>query len=659
MLEHLFVPDAALTVAWALLAGVVAQSLARHLRLPGIILLLAAGVLLGPDGLGLVQPSMLGPALSMLVSFAVAVVLFEGGLNLDLRRLRREATTIRRLVVLGALITGLGGSVAARFLMGWPWILSLLFGSLVIVTGPTVITPLLRRIKVRRSVATILEAEGVLIDPVGAIIAVLALEAVVHTTDPGSGSELTGFALRIGVGALVGVAGGLLLAALLHFRKVIPEEMQNVFALAMVFAIFQTSDAMQHESGIMAVTVAGLIFGNLRSHALRELREFKEQLTLMLIGLLFVLLAADVRVQQVMSLGKAGLLTVVALMVVVRPLNILACTWGTSLNWRQRLFLSWLAPRGIVAAAMATLFAQSLTRAGIPGGEDLKALVFMVIAVTVLVQGLTGGWLARALGLQRPSNQGYVVLGANPLALALADGLGAGGEEIVFVDNNPEHCHEAQERGFKVVFGNGLEERTLLRAEVDTRAGCLGCTTNEEVNLLFVRRVRDDFRGPRVWLARERHESSPGDAMVSRVGAQVLFGEPRELELWSQRLGRNDAEAMTWEKVPTPEVPAEDMENPDAAGDREKTGAQADEAVKNGVDKEEDLHPLEDLPAAVLPLVLLRGRRASPVDESTNPRKGDRLVTAVLVKEQEATAAAMAALGWLPVEKDPEAGSEE
>ncbi|MCZ6651368.1 MAG: sodium:proton antiporter [Acidobacteria bacterium] len=658
MLEHLVVPDAALTVAWSLLAGVVAQSLARHLRLPGIVLLLAAGVLLGPDGLGLVQPATLGPALSMLVSFAVAVVLFEGGLNLDLRRLRREATTIRRLVVLGALITGLGGAVAARFLMGWPWILSLLFGSLVIVTGPTVITPLLRRIKVRRSVATILEAEGVLIDPVGAIIAVLALEAALNTADPGRGSELANFALRIGVGVVVGVAGGLLLAVLLRFRKVVPEEMQNVFALAMVFAIFQTSDAMQHESGIMAVTVAGLIFGNLRSQALRELKEFKEQLTLMLIGLLFVLLAADVRVQQVMALGKAGLLTVVALMVVVRPLNILACTWGTSLNWRQRLFLSWLAPRGIVAAAMATLFALSLSRAGIPGGEDLKALVFMVIAVTVLVQGLTGGWLARALGLRRPSNQGYVILGANPLALALGDGLGGGGEEVVFVDTNPEHCHEAQERGFKVVFGNGLEERTLLRAEVDTRAGCLGCTTNEEVNLLFVRRVRDDFRGPRVWLARERHESSPGDAMVSRTGAQVLFGEPRELELWSQRLGRKEAEERTWEKVPPPEVPAADAENPGAEGHREEPGAQADETVKAGVDKEADLHPLEDLPAAVLPLTLLRGRRASPVDESTNPRKGDRLVTAVLVKEQDTTTATMVALGWLPVEEDPQAGGE-
>jgi len=445
VLEHLVVPDAALTVAWSLLAGVVAQSLARHLRLPGIVLLLAAGVLLGPDGLGLVHPAMLGPGLSVLVSFAVAVVLFEGGLNLDLRRLRREANTIRRLVVLGALITGLGGAVAARFLMGWPWFLSLLFGSLVIVTGPTVITPLLRRIKVRRSVATILEAEGVLIDPVGAIIAILVLEVVLNSADPGGGSELASFAMRVGVGAVVGVVGGLVRAVLLRFRKLVPEEMQNVFALAMVFVIFQTSDAIQHESGILAVTVAGLIFGNLGSKALRELKEFKEQLTLMLIGLLFVLLAADVRVHQVMALGKAGLLTVVALMVLVRPLNILVCTWGTSLTWRQRLFLSWLAPRGIVAAAMATLFAQSLSRAGMPGGEDLKALVFMVIAVTVLIQGLTGGWLARALGLRRPSNQGYVILGANPLALALGDGLGASGEEVVFVDTNPEHCHEAQE----------------------------------------------------------------------------------------------------------------------------------------------------------------------------------------------------------------------
>ena len=206
-----------------------------------------------------------------------------------------------------------------------------------------------------------------------------------------------------------------------------------------------------------------------------------------------------------------------------------------------------------------------------------------------------------------------------PLALALGDGLGAGGEEVVCVDTNPEHFHAAQERGFKVVFGNGLEERTLLRAEVDTRAGCLGSTTNEEINLLCVRRVRDDFRGPRVWLARARHEASPEDAMVSRA----------------------------------------DAESSGAAARPERKGVPAGEIASAAEAKNENLHPLEALPAAVSPLVLLRGRHASPVDETTAPRKGDRLVTAVLAREQENITATRAALGWLPVEENAEAGGEE
>jgi NhaP-type Na+/H+ or K+/H+ antiporter len=661
LLEQLVSADAALTVALALLAGVVAQSLARHLRLPGIVLLLAAGVLLGPDGLGLVHPSSLGSALSMLVSFAVAVVLFEGGLNLDIRRLRREATIIRRLVILGSLITGLGGAVAARFVMDWPWILCLLFGSLVIVTGPTVVTPLLRRIKVRRSVATILEAEGVLIDPVGAIIAVLALEAVLRTSDPGRGSELADFALRIGVGALLGVIGGLLLALLLRVRKVVPEEMQNVFALAMVFAIFQVSDAVVHESGIMAVTVAGLIFGNLRTHALRELKEFKEQLTLMLIGLLFVLLAADVRIEQVKALGWPGLMVVAILMMVVRPINVMASTVGTGMPWRQRVFLSWLSPRGIVAAAMATLFAESLTRAGIPGGEDLRALVFLVIALTVLVQGLTGGLMAQLLGLRRPSNQGYVILGANPLGLALGRGLRLTGDEVVMVDINPEHCHVAEQAGFKVIYGNGLEERTLLRAEVDTRAGCIGCTANEEVNLLFVRHAREDFRVPSLWLARERHDASPGDQMVSRIGARVLFAAPRDLDLWILRLGKGEAEVKAWEKQPDAARAAAPV-GPEAvshaAGD-DSTPLTATAEEPAAEDGDDDEGAPSSLPEAVLPLVLLRGRKAVPADENTSPRRGDRLITATMSRSTESVEPAMTSQGWLPVPMEDEAGGEE
>jgi NhaP-type Na+/H+ or K+/H+ antiporter len=215
-MDHFSLADPALTVALALGTGILAQTLARHLRVPGIVLLLAAGVLLGPDLLDIIQPATLGHALHILVGFAVAVILFEGGMNLKLRRLRREARSIRRLITLGALVTAIGGAIAARFILHWEWTPAILFGTLVIVTGPTVITPLLRRIKVHRRVATVLEAEGVLIDAVGAILAVVALEVAISP----SGSALTFAAwdivLRLGCGTLLGATGGGLIALLLE-----------------------------------------------------------------------------------------------------------------------------------------------------------------------------------------------------------------------------------------------------------------------------------------------------------------------------------------------------------------------------------------------------------------------------------------------------------
>jgi NhaP-type Na+/H+ or K+/H+ antiporter len=620
-MEHLAIPDPALTVALALVAGIVAQTLAHHLRLPGIVLLLAAGVLLGPDGAGLVAPRSLGPALHTVVNFAVAVILFEGGLNLNLKRLAREAVAIRRLVILGSLITGLGGALTVRLVLGWEWIPSLLFGSLVIVTGPTVITPLLRRIKVKASVATVLEAEGVLIDPVGAFIAILALEAVLRTADPAMGSELANFGTRVGVGVLMGLAGGALLGFLLRFHRLVPEGMQNVLVLSVVLALFQTSDWVVKECGILTVTVAGMVVGNLRSQALKDLQEFKEQLTLLFIGMLFVLLAADVRLAEVQALGWPGIAAVLLLMVVVRPLNVALCTWRTTLKARERLFLAWLAPRGIVAAAMATLFAQSLSRAGIPGGDDLRALVFMVIAVTVLVQGLTGGLLARLLGLRRPVNHGYLILGANALGRALAAALQRGGEEIVIVDANPGACRAAEEEGFRVVFGNALEERTLLRAETDTRAACAGSTPNEEINFLFVQRVREEFKVRRLYLALRRHRTDL-DEMIEGAGARVLYGGPHDLNLWAVRLSRGDATVETWR------LSADGGES-EAKEEDAKAGA---------------------LPRELLPLALVRGGKTVPVDEEMNFRQEDRVEFAILKRRSDEALSWLRSRGWVPVE---------
>jgi NhaP-type Na+/H+ or K+/H+ antiporter len=608
--------DPALTVALALAAGMLAQAAAQHLRIPGIVLLLATGVLLGPDALGIVRPATLGPALQALVGFAVAVVLFEGGMSLDLKRLRREARSIQQLVTLGALVTAAGAALAARGILGWSWTNSILFGTLMIVTGPTVITPLVRRIKLRPRVATVLEAEGVFGDAIGAIVAVVALEVAIS---PGRSLALAAWhtVSRLGLGAALGLAGGLALRALLRQEGLVPEGLQSVFSLAAAVALFQGSNALLPESGIVSVIMAGLVVGTSRTRAVSELREFKEQLTVMLIGLLFVLLAADVRLAQVRALGWAGLATVLALMLGVRPLNVLAGTFGSDLSWRERAFVAWLAPRGIVAAAVSSLFAQTLTREGLPGGPDLRALVFLVIAVTVVVQGLTGGLVAGRLGLRRPSNVGYAILGANALGRALAGALRDGGEEVLLIDSNPDACRAAEAEGFRVLHGSGLEPRVQLRAELDIRAGALGATANEEVNLLFARQARKDFKVPRVWATVRRGHLSVDEENVRQLGGHVLFGAPRDVGLWTHRLDQGAAavERWRWTGDGSGELPPDDL---------------------------------------ALPLAVRRGKRALPVDEEADFRRDDEIYLAVAREARARAGDRLRAAGWAAAEPEAE-----
>lgn len=540
---HLINP--ALVVALSLAAGIVAQSLARHLRIPGIVLLLATGALLGPDGADVVRPTTLGDGLQILVGFAVAVILFEGGMSLNIRRLREQAGTIQRLVTLGALITTVGGTLLARAFLGWAWRPSILFGTLVTVTGPTVIQPLLRRVRVTSRLQTILEAEGVFIDAVGALMAVGALEVALGAEETVI-AGLAGFVTRFGVGCAVGAAGGFLLALLLRIERLVPEGLENVFTLSLVLVLFQASSTLQAESGIAAAAIAGIVVGNVRTRVGRELREFKEQLTVMLIGMLFVLLAADVRLADIHALGWPGVWTVLGLMLVVRPLNVLASTAGSDVEGRERVFLSWLAPRGIVAAAVASLFAEEMGAAGIAGGDELRALVFLVIAVTVLVQGLSGGLVASLLGVRRPSDEGYVILDAGPLGQALGRALLATGEDVILLDSNPRHVREAKEAGFRVVYGNALEEHTLQRATLDARAGAVGLTDNEEVNFLFTRRAREEFKVPRAWVALRHAAEGVRPGLVREGGKAVLFGAPRDLGHWADLLQRQEATVEPW-----------------------------------------------------------------------------------------------------------------
>jgi NhaP-type Na+/H+ or K+/H+ antiporter len=593
--------------------GIVAQAAARHLRVPGIVLLLLAGAALGPDGLGWVQPRSLGGGLLLVVDLAVAVILFEGGLNLEIKRLRLEQDAIRRLVTLGAVITMIGGALAVGALFGWPWRRALLFGSLVVVTGPTVVGPLVRELRLRPRVASLLEAEGVLIDPIGAILAVLMLEIAIAS---GSlGSQATDLLLRLGFGALAGVAAGFVMAGLLRVRRLLPEGHENVFVLASVLLLFEACEAVVAHSGLLAVTLAGVVVGNLRTPVDRDLREFKDQLSVLLIGLLFVLLAADVRLDDVLALGWPGVAVVAALVFAVRPATVWLSTLGTGLTANERRFVAWVAPRGIVAAAVASVTAASLEKAGIPGGTEIRALVFLTIAGTVVLAGVTALPVAALLGLRLPGRETVAILGAQGLSLALAEVLRAGSRPVVILDSNPLSCRRAEEAGFAVVYGDALQERTMLRARPEGVGMAIGLTPNQMLNSVFVSRALERFGVPQGYVAADRPRAGLASELVQSDKVALLFEGPHDVERWDVRSRQGAVEIESRVYREAPESEGSESERTPVGGER------------------------------FVLLAYRRGSRVTPMHTGTKLRDGDIVSVAVYREEREAAHEALRALG--------------
>ena len=523
-----------------------AQALAKHVRVPGLVLLLAFGVLLGPDVANLVQPSTLGEGLSALVGFAVAVILFEGGMTLNMRQLRREGRAIQQLISVGALVSLVAGALVALVFAGFGWRRSLLFGTLVIVTGPTVVTPLLRQLRVKKNVSTVLEAEGVLIDAVGAITAAVALELVLSPGGDEWALALPTIAWRLVFGTIVGVVGGLILALLLRVRGVIPEGLTNTFALGFAVLVFQFANAVLHESGIAAVTIAGLVVGNMHTADHRSLHEFKEQLTVMLIALLFVLLVADVRVADVAALGWRGALVAAGTILIVRPLSVWAGTLRTNLTTKERIFVGWIGPRGIVAAAVASLFGYELDRAGMSGGTELRALVFLVIAVTVFWSALTGGLAARVLGLRRKAGDGWMIIGASPLARLIARQLRSMNVDVVCVDEDEDAVRAAEKDELRVLHRDPLDPKTIEVAQLDTRLGAIGLGLTEESNYLFGEKARLAVRSVRFPLAITSSDRGVTPEMVDDFGGELLFGRALDVDAWNKRLNKGELEVVWW-----------------------------------------------------------------------------------------------------------------
>jgi NhaP-type Na+/H+ or K+/H+ antiporter len=486
-------PSALFPATVVLAAGLGAQVAADRLRIPSIVLLLAFGALLGPDLLGVVDPAIFGAGLRDIVGLAVAVILFEGGLGVDLHRLRDHRRSLLLLLTVGAATSLLGGTLAAAGVLDFPWPIAALYGALMIVTGPTVVTPLVARLPLSRRVKDLLVNEGVLIDPLGAVVALVAVEWVVGR----HALVVSGWVvvLRLVIGASAGAAMGLVSARVLR-RALVAEHLQGPAILSAMLLTAASASSISAEAGLMAAVAQGVVLANSGVRGLQSLRTFKEALSVVLLSFVFVALAAELDLGEVWALGMRGLLVVALLAWIARPVGVFLATLGSDLSVRERLFVSWICPRGIVAAAVAGLFRTLLDDAQVEGGRELEVLVFLTVAVTVTVQGLSAGAVARLLRVDSPAPGGAVVVGADRLGCLLAAELAARGGQVVLVDRNPWYCQRARSEGLPVYEGDALSLDVLEDAGARYAETVAALTRNSELNALVLERVRGEFRVP-------------------------------------------------------------------------------------------------------------------------------------------------------------------
>ncbi len=482
-----------------------------------------AGFLLGPV-LGIIDPDALfGEALFPLVSLAVGIILFEGGLTLKLKDLPATGQIILRLITLGALATWVVAALGARYILHFSWPIAILTGAILIVTGPTVVGPLLRQIRPQGSAAKILKWEGILIDPVGAVLAVLVFE-LIRLEDL---SNVPSF-LLMGVleSLLVGLAFGLVGAGLLVLmlkRYLIPDHLQNAVTLLLVVGLFAVSDLLAHESGLLTVTVMGIAMANQPWVPVRHILEFKENLQVLLIGILFILLAGRIDIAILSNITWEALLFVILLVVVARPLSVLLSTWRSPLAGKGRIFLIWMAPRGIVAAAVASVFAFELAEMGYAEAEQLSAAVFLVIVGTVVFYGLTAGPVARRLGLAERDPQGVLTIGAHPFARAFAAELSRLNIRALLLDNNFTHVTKSRQAGLETHYGDALSEETLSELDLAGIGRVLALTGNDEVNALALLSFPDLFGRAQIY---QLPPATPGAQASSAYMRGRLLFEP-------------------------------------------------------------------------------------------------------------------------------------
>lgn len=504
------------TMAAVLVLGVGAQWLAWRLKLPSILPLLALGILAGP-ATGLLNPDeMFGPILFPMVSLGVALVLFEGGMTLRFRDIRGHGAVVTNLVSWGAVLNWLLIAAGAHYLAGLSGDIAMLFAALMIVTGPTVINPLLRTMRAENSVSQVLRWEGILIDPVGALLAVLVFQYLLTGQN-----SLMLFAQSIGAGTFMGLAGAWSLGVVLR-RHWVPEYLLNVLTLAWVVMVFAGSDALAHESGLLAVTIMGILLGNMRDVAVNEILSFKESLSVLIISVLFVVLGARVDPAEIVATGWQGVIILLVILA-ARPIIVWLSTIRSGYRWQQKALISWVAPRGIVAAAVSSLFAIRLEESGHEGASTLVALTFLVILATVLLQSLSARRVTKALGLAEAEPNGMLFVGANSVARAMAKALQDQGYRVKLADTSYEEIRAARMAGLEVYYGDPISSHADQYLELSGIGRLFAVSRRSRWNTLACMKFRSEFGPQRVFSLRNSEDRK--DTERSRIADE--YAPPR------------------------------------------------------------------------------------------------------------------------------------
>lgn len=508
-------------MAGVVVLGALSHWLAWRLKLPSILFLLLIGIVAGPV-LGVLEPDkVLGEALFPLVSLSVAVILFEGSMTLRWSDLRGIRPAVWGLSTVGAAITFVLVTVAAHGLLALSWGVSALIGSLLSVTGPTVVVPMLRAIRPVPSVANTLRWEGIVVDPLGAMLAVLVTEfARTRSLDV----VWLAIAKLVGAGVLAGVVGALALAFLLR-RHLVPWFLRNVVALAFVLASFAGANALASEAGLLAVTIMGMALTNMRQVDVDDIFDFKESLTLLLVAVLFIVLAARLDFADFGRLDWGLPLFLVAVMLVVRPIAVFASTAISRLGVKEKLLISWISPRGIIAASVASLFALDLQARGVPGAEKVVPVIFSVIIATVLLQSATAGRLANALGLANPDPRNVIIVGAGEPNRAFAAKLRSAGYGVLFTDTDWTEIRKARMAGFDAYFGRVVSAHAENHIDYGSTGYLFGMSPQRDQNTLAALHFRPELGADSVFVLQTNEERGRHmRELASSLRVPQLFG---------------------------------------------------------------------------------------------------------------------------------------